>query len=187
VNGVLVRRIVVVAHELELSLVPVVLSRGRQTIVQDKHSLWQSKLAIPLVVALSIQVIMQIDCIQGSLILESSLSRTFQGQTPQPSTCSSACIASMRGNGVCDQECYNLNCNYDDGDCLAQLLPGSMLCCNFAEMYLRIIFSDAVCPLITSCSLCTITPGCGWCGTTGQCVSGSFSGPTSSTCSNWKV
>jgi hypothetical protein len=81
-----------------------------------------------------------IDCIQGSIILESSLSRTFQGQTPQPSTCSSACIASMRGNGVCDQECYNLNCNYDDGDCITQLLPGSMLCCNFAEMYLRIIF-----------------------------------------------
>ena len=32
------------------------------------------------------------------------------------SECAPECLYNMRGNSWCDKECYNSNCNYDDGD-----------------------------------------------------------------------
>lgn len=41
------------------------------------------------------------------------------------------------------------------------------------------------CATHTSCSTCTPAGSCGWCQTLGQCMTGSSSGPSFGSCSNW--
>eukprot|EP00698_Gefionella_okellyi_P010398 TRINITY_DN2693_c0_g9_i1.p1 TRINITY_DN2693_c0_g9~~TRINITY_DN2693_c0_g9_i1.p1 ORF type:complete len:344 (+),score=45.03 TRINITY_DN2693_c0_g9_i1:41-1033(+) len=61
-------------------------------------------------------------------------------------------------------------------------------CWRFRGFIFAICILPAICQAqcgYSSCSICTLAYGCGWCSSSGTCVGGSSSGPSTGTCGAW--
>lgn len=55
--------------------------------------------------------------VYGSTIPALELELKLAIEKCKENPCSINCDSIILGNGVCDEECNNANCNFDEGDC----------------------------------------------------------------------